>query len=154
MRNPWRARALALLTAWVLFILPLSAVPAMAQATTGTLRGTVTDPNGGVVVGATVTAKNEGTGSVTPASTTTGEGTFEFASLLPGAYTVTVEAAGFKRSVSTAVQVKAGTVNPLAVVLAAGTVSETVTLVANTEEVVQRDQSQISTTVDTRRIEE
>jgi hypothetical protein len=154
MRNPWRARALALLTAWVLFILPLSAVPAMAQATTGTLRGTVTDPNGGVVVGATVTAKNEATGATSPANTTSGEGTFEFASLPPGSYTVTVEAAGFKRSVSTTVQVKAGIVNPLAVVLAAGNVSETVTVVANTEEVVQRDQAQISTTVDTRRIEE
>ncbi|HST51316.1 MAG TPA: hypothetical protein VLJ61_04825, partial [Pyrinomonadaceae bacterium] len=35
-----------------------------------------------------------------------------------------------------------------------GNVNETVTVVANTEEVVQRDQAQISTTVDTRRIEE
>jgi outer membrane receptor protein involved in Fe transport len=138
----------------VLFILPLAAVPAMAQATTGTLRGTVTDPNGGVIAGATVTAKNEGTGTTTPAVTTTGEGTFEFANLPPGNYTVTVEAAGFKRSVSTGVGVKIGIVNPFAVVLAAGNVSETVTVVANTEEVVQREQSQISTTVDTRRVEE
>src|ERR1051326_1999565 len=154
MRNPLRARALALLTAWVLFILPLAAIPAMAQATTGTLRGTVTDPNGGVIAGATVTAKNEATGTTTPAATTTGEGTFEFANLQPGTYTVTVEAAGFKRSVSTGVGVKIGIVNPFTVVLAAGNVSETVTVVANTEEVVQREQSQISTTVDTRKVEE
>ena len=32
---------------------------AMAQATTGNLKGTVVDPNGQVVSGATVTAKNE-----------------------------------------------------------------------------------------------
>jgi outer membrane receptor protein involved in Fe transport len=154
MRNPLRARALALLTAWVLFILPLAAVPAMAQATTGTLRGTVTDPNGGVIAGATVTAKNEGTGTTTPAVTTTGEGIFEFTNLQPGNYTVTIEAPGFKRSVSTGVNVKAGIVNPLPVALAAGNVSETVTVVANTEEVVQREQSQISTTVDTRKVED
>jgi outer membrane receptor protein involved in Fe transport len=126
----------------------------MAQATTGTLRGTVTDPNGGVIAGATVTAKNEATGTTTPAVTTTGEGTFEFANLQPGTYTVTVEASGFKRSVSTGVVVKIGIVNPFTVVLAAGNVSETVTVVANTEEVVQREQSQISTTVDTRKVED
>jgi outer membrane receptor protein involved in Fe transport len=135
-------------------MLPLATGAAMAQATTGTLRGTVVDPNGGVVVGATVTAKNEATGTATQPTTTTGEGTFEFAGLLPGSYTVTVESQGFKRSVSTGVAVKAGIVNPLAVALEAGNVAETITVVANTEEVVQREQSQISTTVDTRRIEE
>src|SRR5438105_1485122 len=135
--NSLKAKALALFTVWVLVIIPLSAIPAMAQATAGTLRGTVADANGGVISGATVTAKNEATGTVTPASTSTSEGTFEFVGLQPGSYTVTVEAAGFKRSVSTTVQVKAGIVNPLAVVLEAGNVAETVTVVANTEEVVQ-----------------
>jgi outer membrane receptor protein involved in Fe transport len=154
MGKRWKEKVFALLTAWVLVILPLSAIPAAAQATTGTLRGVVADPNGGIVVGATVTAKNESTGTVTQQTTTTGEGVFEFASLLPGTYTVTVESTGFKRAVSTGVQVKVGIVNPVNIKLEAGNVSETVTVVANTEEVVQRDQSQISTTVDTRRIEE
>src|SRR5215218_5938941 len=40
-------KAFALFMAWVLVILPLSAISAMAQSTTGTLRGTVVDPNGG-----------------------------------------------------------------------------------------------------------
>src|ERR1700753_4282304 len=115
MNSSRKARAFALFTAWMFVLasaLPLSAVPAMAQAVTGTMRGTVAAANGSVVAGATVSAKNEGTGTTTPAATTTGEGTFEFAGLTPGPYTVTVEAAGFKRSVSTAVQVKAGIVNP------------------------------------------
>jgi outer membrane receptor protein involved in Fe transport len=154
MGKRWKEKLFSLFTAWVLVILPLTAIPAAAQATTGTLRGVVVDPNGGVVVGASVTAKNEATGTVTSPVSTTGEGTFEFASLLPGSYTVTVESTGFKRSVSTGVQVKAGIVNPVNIKLEAGNVQETVTVVANTEEVVQRDQSQISTTVDTRRIEE
>src|SRR5207248_11785253 len=47
---------------------------------------------------------------------------------------------------------KVGIVNPVAVALEAGNVSETVTVTANTEEVVQRDQAQISTTVNTRQI--
>src|SRR5579885_3541368 len=157
MNSSRKARAFALFTAWMLVAasaLPLSAVPAMAQAVTGTLRGTVADANGGVVAGATVTAKNEATGTTTPASTTTGEGIFDFAGLPPGTYTVTVEAAGFKRAVSTSVQVKAGIVNPLDVKLEPGNVAETVTVTSNTEEIVQRDQSQISTTIDSRRIQD
>src|ERR1051326_8072606 len=154
MGKRWKEKLFSLFTAWVLVILPLTAIPAAAQATTGTLRGVVVDPNGGVVVGASVTAKNEATGTVASPVTTTGEGIFEFASLLPGTYTLTVESTGFKRSVSTGVQVKVGIVNPVNVKLEAGNVQETVTVVANTEEVVQREQSQISTTVDTRRVEE
>ena len=157
MNSSRKARAFSRFTAWaliLLLVLPLSAIPAMAQATTGTLRGTVTDANGGVVAGANVTVKNEGTGTVSPAIRTTGEGTFDAPALQPGTYTVTVEAPGFKRSVSTGVVVKIGIVNPFAVTLEAGNVSETVTVSSGTEEIVQRDQAQISTTVDTRRIQD
>ena len=54
------------------------------------------DPNGGVIAGATVTAKNDNTGTVTTPVTSSSEGVYEIASLPPGSYTVTVEAAGFK----------------------------------------------------------
>jgi outer membrane receptor protein involved in Fe transport len=114
----------------------------------------VTDTNGGVVAGATVTVKNDATGSTTPPLTTNDEGSFDVSALQPGAYTVTVEGTGFKRSVSTGVIVKIGIVNPLAVVLEAGNVAETVTVTANTEEIVQRDQAQISTTIDARKIQD
>jgi len=133
-------------------VLVLSAIAVMAQATTGTLRGTVTDANGGVVSGANVTINNPATGS-TSTATTNSEGTFDATFLQPGDYTVTVEAPNFKRSVSTGVVVKIGIVNPLAVVLEAGQVTETVTVTANTEEIV-RDQSQVSTTIEARRIQE
>lgn len=135
-------------------VLVLSAVAVMAQATTGSLRGTVTDANGGVLAGATVTVKNEATGSTSPAIKTGGEGTFDVSALQPGNYTVTVEASGFKRSVSTGVAVKIGIVNPVAVVLEAGSVAETVTVTADSETIVQRDQSQISTTVSTRQVQD
>jgi len=135
-------------------VFALSAGSAMAQATTGTLRGVVTDTNGAVVAGAAVTAKNETTGSVAPATTSNGDGVFELAALPPGSYTVTIEATGFKRSVNTGVQVKVGIVNPYDAKLEAGNVAETVTVVATTEEIVQRDQSQISTTVETRKVED
>lgn len=155
MRSSPKAKALTIFTTRMFAlacVLVLSAIAVMAQATTGSLRGTVTDANGGVVSGATVTVKSQSTGGTTTA-TTTSEGTFEATFLQPGDYTVTVEAPNFKRAVSNGVAVKIGVVNPVAIVLEAGNLSETVTVTANTEEVV-RDQSQISTTIDSRRIQE
>ena len=133
--------------------LMFGAASVSAQETTGTLRGTVVDANGAVVAGANVTVTNDATGTK-QTKQTTDDGTFEFSKLSPGSYTVTVEASGFKRSLSKEVSVKIGIVNPLDVKLEPGAVSETVTVTAGTEEIVQRDQSQISTTVDTRRIAE
>src|SRR5215831_3388415 len=131
----------------------LGAATASAQETTGTLRGTITDANGAVVSGATVTITNDATG-VQQTKQSSGDGIFEFAKLAPGSYTVTIEASGFKRSLNKEVSVKLGIVNPLDVKLEPGAVSETVTVVGTTEEIVQRDQSQISTTVETRKVED
>ena len=78
----------------------LSALLAVAMATaqvggSGTIQGTVTDPSGAVVGGATVTATNVGTG-VETSRKTTDAGFFVLSPLQPGEYTVTVEAAGFQ----------------------------------------------------------
>ena len=157
MNSSRKERAFTLLTAWVLALatfLPLSATPAMAQATTGTLRGTVTDVNGAAIAGANVTVVNEATGAAASALNTNSEGTFDAPALQPGLYTVTVEAPGFKRAVSKGTNVNVGIVNPVAIVLEAGNVAETVTVTAGTEEVVQRDQAQISTTIEARRIQD
>lgn len=151
-----RARAVAFSTSWMLALLAfifLSPSSVMAQATTGTLRGTVTDQSGAVVTGANVTVKSEATGAEKTA-TTSGDGTFEVASLLPGKYTVTVEGSGFKRAVITGADIKVGIVNPLDVKLEAGNVSETVTVIARTEEVLNTDQSQISHTFESKKIED
>lgn len=62
MKSFARIAAVTTLGALVFFMF---SVLAYGQAQTGTLRGTVTDPNGGVVAGATVTAKNDATGATT-----------------------------------------------------------------------------------------
>lgn len=155
MRNSPTAKARTIFTTRMFAlacILVLSAIAVMAQATTGSLRGTVTDANGGVVAGATVTVKNQATNSSTTA-TTSSEGTFDVTFLQPGEYSVTVEATNFKRAVKNGVPVKIGVVNTASIALEAGNVSETVTVVAGTEEIV-RDQSQVSNTIEARRIQE
>jgi outer membrane receptor protein involved in Fe transport len=70
------------------------AVAADAQTFRGTILGTVTDPTGAVVTGATVTAKNTGTG-LERTVTTDGEGNYTITELPIGTYQVKVAAQGF-----------------------------------------------------------
>src|SRR4029077_13152249 len=79
---------------------------AAAQRTTGTLRGQILDPAGAAVPSVRVTASNQGTGGSISIETTSA-GTYDFPSMLPGKYTVTVEAAGFKKFVKSDVPVLA-----------------------------------------------
>jgi hypothetical protein len=66
----------------------------------GSVSGTVTDPSGAVVPGATVTAKSVARGTTFQATTGSG-GNYSFSLLEPGSYSVTVEATGFQKAEST-----------------------------------------------------
>lgn len=68
---------------------------ASAQVTTGTISGTVADPNGAVVVGADVKATNLDTNSARSTSSDS-DGHFAFTLLPPGRYRVEVNAQGFQ----------------------------------------------------------
>jgi hypothetical protein len=156
MKNFPKASSLAPTFLFILAVTALvlvSSISAFAQATTGTLRGTVVDPNGGVVAAATVTAKNEGTGVTSP-STTNDEGVYSIPNLIPGTYTVTAESSGFSKKVVTDVKVSLGDVTGLDIALAVGAPTETVTITSSGEEVINREQSQISTTFETRKIQD
>jgi hypothetical protein len=75
-------------------LLTLFVSPVLGQRQTGELRGRVLDQLGGLVVGATVTATEPGSGS--SKTTTSGEsGNFSLAGLQPGKYQVQVHMAGF-----------------------------------------------------------
>src|SRR5712692_1558391 len=67
--------------------------PIYAQTTVanGSIQGTVTDPSGAVVSGATVTVTNKSMGQLVT-TTTSGSGTYSSGALLPGDYLVRVEA--------------------------------------------------------------
>src|ERR1039458_1909421 len=75
----------------------LSSTLLLAQTTVGngSIQGTVTDPSGAVVSGAkiTITEKSQGTASHV---TSDSRGAYSSGALIPGNYTVRVEAAGFK----------------------------------------------------------
>src|SRR5215510_1429897 len=64
-----------------------------AQQTTGSLKGTVTDPMGSLVVGAKVTIKNSR--GVTASATSNSSGVYEFKRVESGIYELHVTAPGF-----------------------------------------------------------
>src|ERR1700752_3127888 len=72
--------------------------PAVAQTTgSATLRGTIKDPQGAIIRGATVTLINERTKDERSAKSSE-DGTYTFPAVAPGSYTMKAEAAGFKTS--------------------------------------------------------
>src|SRR5450631_2436142 len=90
------------ITAWlaVLVIAAVMAPSLMAQSlVSGDLTGTVTDPSGAVVSGATVTLQNDANGA-TRNTTSGANGTYRFSLLSPGSYTVSVSASGFSKAQS------------------------------------------------------
>ena len=68
---------------------------AQTTISTGSIQGTVTDPSGAVVSGARISIRNKGTNQVTE-TTTTSAGTYASGALIPGQYTVRIEAKGFR----------------------------------------------------------
>src|SRR3954454_6916578 len=78
-----------------LFLLLMLTVSGFAQAITGTISGTVLDPNKGVIPGAKVTLINDQTGDKRTINTNE-EGRFTFAAVQPGVYTLKIEHQGFQ----------------------------------------------------------
>src|SRR5439155_8675362 len=79
----------------LLFALAAMPAPIFAQATTGTISGTVTDESKAVLPGATIQVTNVETGA-TRALITDERGRFRALSLPPGLYSVSAEMAGFQ----------------------------------------------------------
>ena len=125
--------------------------PAFAQgSTTSSINGRVVDSSGGVLPGATVTAKHLATGTESSTVTNT-EGVFGLASLPAGTYVVTVSLEGFKTTVVQEVVITAVQGASVNAVLEVGGVSETVT-VASSSEIIQTQSTTISSTITTNQI--
>src|SRR5438270_3074167 len=115
-------RLLALLT--FLFV----CAGAFAQSTVdGAIGGTVYDAQKAAVPNATVTVHNNGT-NADQKVTTDAQGNYRALHLQPGNYTVSIEAAGFKKEVSQNVIVEVGRITNIEPQLTVGGSSETVSV--------------------------
>jgi hypothetical protein len=127
------------------FLLLSAAASLHAQTTNGSIEGSVTDPNGGAVAGASVTARNLDTG-LTQTTTTTQAGIYSLPNLPPGRYSVTVEVPNLKKFAQEGVTVTTGTAISLNIPMQLGTVSESVTVTADASQ-LQTTTSEIGATV-------
>ncbi|MBS1794416.1 MAG: TonB-dependent receptor [Acidobacteria bacterium] len=116
-----------------------------------TITGTVSDPNGAVIPGATVTVKNIETNVATTARTND-DGSFTVPFLLPGKYSVSAAGSGFKTSIRENITLNVDDKLTVDFQLEIGTEAE-VNVVAETE-VLERGSVTTGTVVTQRQIEE
>ena len=128
------------------------ALPVMAQATTGSLTGLVTDPQGAIVSGATVTLINSET-RVETRSTSNDQGEFVFPSVPPGRYSLGVEATNFKKALATDLVIEVGVTSRTTVVLEVGSVTEQVTITA-TQDIVNSSSPTLTSVINTRQVQD
>ena len=136
MTRPWSlliAICLALITSGM-----AASVMAQDVQTKGFIGGTVTDPAGAAIPGATVTA----TGQTGVRTTTTNEnGIFRIENLEPGNYNVRVEQTGFKSALANNVTVNVGRESTLNLKLEAGEITATVDVTADVGGIDQQSTS-------------
>jgi hypothetical protein len=120
----------------VAFLMTLGALVAVSiaqTAGTGAIAGTVTDPGGAVVVGASISVIDVGTG-LTRTAVSTSAGTYLVPLLQPATYRVEVSKSGFKVSVSAEIPVHVTETATLNVKLQVGSVQETVEVTGQGEQ--------------------
>src|SRR3984957_14889539 len=133
----------------VLFALSFSH-SSFGQAVNATLVGTITDASGATVASAKIMATETATGTVHE-SITNESGNYTLPDLPPGTYSVTAEAAGFKRETRENISVITNTTARVDVTLAAGSASETIT-VTTAPPLLQTDRADISTNLEQHQI--
>jgi hypothetical protein len=110
------------------------------------IEGTVVDPQGGVIPGATVTITNEETG-VTHTLTTTDAGYYRQPALPGGLYTVRISLSSFKTAVQEHIRVQVAETKTINLTLAPGAIDEQVTVTAAAP-LVETSQARVSGVID------
>ncbi|MFB3855621.1 MAG: TonB-dependent receptor domain-containing protein [Vicinamibacterales bacterium] len=126
-------------------VLSLSTLAYAQGGATSSLSGIVVDSGGGVIPGATVSVKNNATGTTTEV-VTNDRGIFSVPALEVGTYTVTVTLQGFKTAVISNVLVAAASPADVKAVLEVGALEETV-IVQGQSELVQTQTATVSSTM-------
>jgi hypothetical protein len=149
----WITAAFRFVLACACLVAGAGAAFAQADATSANLSGFVRDPQGAVVPGATVTARNPAT-NVVRTATSNGEGFYQLLQLQPGTYEVRVEAANFRPLVYQNVTVTVGQraeLNPELQV--GGLEAGTVTVTSASTELIETTKTNVSNTIEQVRID-
>jgi len=137
----------------VVFAFGLSQETARGQGLTGQLSGGVTDPSGGSVANADVVVTNSQTAQ-SRAVKSDNQGHFVIPELLPGTFTLSITASGFKKYEQQEIMISATervTLPPI--VMQVGAVSDTVSVTGEAA-VVQTESAERSGLINTRQMQE
>ena len=136
------------LWAFLLFLLPISAF-----AQTGSIVGQVFDPSGAVISNAQITATSAQTGLVRT-TVTTSAGLYSLPALSPSTYEVTATVPGFQTQTKKNVVLNVAATLPVNFTLAVSGNTTTVSVEDASGTTVETDSAQLSTVVDSKKIEE
>jgi hypothetical protein len=141
------------LLALLLAIVAFTQLPAYAQFASGSVGATVTDPTGALIPAAKAVLKNEATG-VLRDTVTNKTGYFDFPSVPPGTYTVTISSPGLRTSEQTGIVLTQGsTLRLTTIVLQVQTQKTEIEVVAAASVQVPVDSGQSSQTLNQKMIE-
>src|SRR5262249_13887572 len=134
----------------MLAILSTGSVLLWGQEVTATINGTVTDPSGAGIAGATVAATDLDR-NVKATTTTNDTGAYSFPRLPVSRYSVRVEAKGFQAAQNPEIVLVLNQVAKVDFQLPVGSVTQTVEVTATTP-ILQTESTHVETLVDTRAI--
>jgi len=139
---------------FVTLFIVVSGLPSQAQTSysTGTLRGTVLDPQGAVVGNAATTVTNVATG-VTASATTSDDGAYQYLALNPGTYEFQVVAQGFEKLVAKNLVISVGQVVVYDARLQLGSTSASVEVTYNSAPLIEVEQTQQANTINQLQVE-
>jgi outer membrane receptor protein involved in Fe transport len=154
MRHLRRFKSLAYAAALFMFsasLMPLFSSAVLAQSSKGILVGTINDPSGAVVAGATVKITNTAT-NVARETITSTEGGFRLDAVDPGTYTVEVKATGFKTITLENVTVVAAQATTTDAQLEVGAQSEVINVNSDAAVILQKQDGARASTLESRQI--
>src|SRR5579864_3313542 len=142
----------ALLALFIVGCVFVCSTSMLSQTTisTGSIQGTITDPSGAVVPGAKILISNKATAQVI-STTSTSSGTYTSGALIPGDYSIRVEASGFK-SLTANVSVQVGVTSSGNFKLEVGQTGQVVEVQASTLQ-VDTEQATVQGVLSTEQIE-
>lgn len=137
---------------FVMGLLACASALAFAQEFRGSIAGRVTEGGGAAVANAQITVTNVAT-NASVSSTTKDSGEYQVLYLIPGNYTLSVEASGFKKSIRQNIEVRVGDKLELDVALEVGAVTESVNITADAP-LLETGSASAGQVIDQRRISE
>jgi len=136
----------------ILSYLAISAFVVGAQTPTANITGTIADPSGAVVAGASINLANAATGFNRSLSTNA-EGIYSFNAVPIGVYVLTVDAKGFPKQIRDNIELQVGQVARVDFTLQVGNVSESIRVEGGAP-LLQTETTEVGTVIENKRIVE